>query len=72
MDIRFIGDRLSFSGSPATVNLIPIEAVKATYERAREPKAISILPITHFEAYHDPWWSKAADLAIDWFRKHLG
>jgi len=52
--------------------LIPIEAVKATYERAREPKAISILPITHFEAYHDPWWSKAADLAIDWFRKHLG
>lgn len=46
-------------------NLIPISAVKATYERAREPKAISILPITHFEVYRDPWLSKAADLAID-------
>lgn len=52
-------------------SLVPIEAVKATYQRAREPKAISILPITHFEVYHDPWWSKAADLAIDWFKKHL-
>jgi cephalosporin-C deacetylase-like acetyl esterase len=52
-------------------NLVPIEAVKATYERAREPKAISVLPITHFEAYHDPWWSKTVDLAIEWFTKHL-
>jgi cephalosporin-C deacetylase-like acetyl esterase len=52
-------------------NLVPISAVKATYERAREPKAISILPITHFEVYRDPWLSKAADLAIEWFKKHL-
>jgi alpha-beta hydrolase superfamily lysophospholipase len=40
-------------------NLVPIEAVKTAYERAREPKAISVLPITHFEAYHDPWWLRA-------------
>ena len=36
-------------------SLIPIEAVKATYERAREPKAISMLPMTHYEAYREPW-----------------
>ena len=52
-------------------NLIPIEAVKEAYEKAREPKALSVLPITHFVAYKDPWLSKAADLATDWFRKHL-
>lgn len=52
-------------------NLIPIEAVKEAFEKAREPKALSILPITHFLPYKDPWLSKAADLATDWFRKHL-
>ena len=52
-------------------SLIPMEAVRATYERAHEPKAISVLPITHFEAYIEPWLSKAADLAIEWFQMHL-
>jgi fermentation-respiration switch protein FrsA (DUF1100 family) len=32
-------------------SLIPVEAVKETYERAREPKSISVLPIEHFEIY---------------------
>ena len=52
-------------------NLIPIEAVKKAYEKAREPKALSVLPITHFLPYKDPWLTKAASLATDWFRKHL-
>lgn len=52
-------------------NLIPIEAVRATYERARKPKSLSILPITHFVPYKDPWLSKVAGLATDWFQKHL-
>jgi fermentation-respiration switch protein FrsA (DUF1100 family) len=52
-------------------SLIPLEAVRATYERAREPKAISVLPVRHFEVYREPWLSKAADLAVDWFQKHL-
>ncbi|MDX2479962.1 MAG: alpha/beta hydrolase [Desulfuromusa sp.] len=51
--------------------LVPLWAVKATYEKARQPKAISILPISHFEIYYDPWLSKAASLAIEWFNKHL-
>lgn len=52
-------------------SLIPMEAVRATYERAQEPKAISVLPMTHFEAYTEPWSLKAADLATEWFQEHL-
>lgn len=52
-------------------NLVPIEAVMETYQRANEPKAISSLPITHFEVYHEPWRSKATDLAVEWYRQHL-
>jgi uncharacterized protein len=52
-------------------NLIPIQAVRDTFERAREPKSLSVLPITHFVPYKDPWLSKSANLAIDWYRKHL-
>ena len=52
-------------------SLIPMETVRATYERAQEPKAISVLPMTHFEAYTEPWSLKAADLATEWFQEHL-
>ncbi len=52
-------------------SLIPVEAVKETYERAREPKAISVLPIEHFEIYEEPWLSKAAGAAIDWFEEYI-
>jgi len=52
-------------------DLIPLEAVKATYEKARKPKAISVLPISHFEIYREPWLSKAAGAAVNWFKKYL-
>jgi len=52
-------------------SLIPVDAVKETYEKAREPKALSVLPIEHFEIYSEPWFSKAAGAAIDWFEKYL-
>lgn len=52
-------------------NLIPVDAVKETYERAREPKALLALPIKHFDIYYEPWFSKAAGAAIDWFEKYL-
>lgn len=52
-------------------SLIPIDAVKETYERAREPKGLLALPIKHFEIYSEPWFSTAAGAAIDWFVSHL-
>ena len=52
-------------------SLIPLDAVKATYERAGEPKAISVLPIEHFEVYDEPWLSQAVGAAVDWFERYL-
>ena len=52
-------------------NLVPIKAVRETFEKALEPKSLHVLPITHFVPYKDPWLSKVAGLATDWFQKHL-
>jgi fermentation-respiration switch protein FrsA (DUF1100 family) len=50
---------------------IPFESIRGVYERVPEPKAISALPIRHFEVYAEPWLSKAASLATGWFQKYL-
>ena len=52
-------------------SLAPSHLVKEVYEKALEPKALSMLPIRHFEVYFEPWLSKAAGFAINWYRKHL-
>lgn len=52
-------------------DLIPLDRVKAVYEKAQEPKAFSVLPIGHFEIYGEPWLSKAANKEIEWFKKYL-
>ncbi len=51
--------------------LIALDAVKKVYERAKEPKELVVLPITHFEIYYEPWLSKAAEAAVRWFKKYL-
>jgi uncharacterized protein len=52
-------------------NLIPLETVKDSFGKALEPKDLVIYPILHFEIYTDPWQTKAANAAIDWFQMHL-
>lgn len=52
-------------------NLIPIEAVKISFQKALKPKDIIVHPILHFDIYTDPWKTKASNAAIDWFKKHL-
>ena len=51
--------------------IIPLEEVKRTYEKAREPKALSMLPITHFDIYEEPWLSMAAVEAVNWYKKYI-
>jgi fermentation-respiration switch protein FrsA (DUF1100 family) len=51
--------------------LIPLYTVKATYKKAREPKAITVLPISHFEIYREPWLSKVTGVTANWFNKYL-
>jgi fermentation-respiration switch protein FrsA (DUF1100 family) len=52
-------------------SLIPVKAVRETYERAGEPKGLTVLPVRHFEVYFEPWLTKAAVAAIDWYKKYL-
>ena len=52
-------------------DLFSLNEVYAIYEKAREPKAITALPIRHFEVYSEPWSSKATSAAINWFQKYL-
>ena len=51
--------------------LVPIKAVREAFDRACEPKALHVLPITHFVPYKNPWLSKVSGLAVNWFQKHL-
>ena len=52
-------------------NLVPLEAIKAVYEKAQEPKKLSVLPISHFALHNEPWLSAGARQAIDWFEQYL-
>ena len=52
-------------------NLIPVEAVRSSFDKAGDPKEMVVHPILHFEIYKKPWQPKAASAAIDWFKKHL-
>ena len=48
----------------------PTDLAIATYERAREPKRIEILPGGHFDIY-TKGFDQSSSLARDWFVKHL-
>ena len=52
-------------------SLIPLDTVKASYDRAADPKKLIVHPIKHFDVYKDPWLTKVANEAITWFREHL-
>ncbi|MCW8945722.1 MAG: alpha/beta hydrolase [Sedimenticola sp.] len=52
-------------------SLIPLEAVSRSFQKAQEPKDLIVFPISHFDIYSDPWQTKAATAAIDWFDKYL-
>jgi hypothetical protein len=49
----------------------PIDANRATYEKAQPPKDMIVLPVGHFEIYREPWLSKSVDAAISWFEQYL-
>lgn len=51
---------------------IPFDLVRATYDRAQEPKDIVVLPCGHVDVYDtEPWLTKASDAGIDWFLTYL-
>jgi fermentation-respiration switch protein FrsA (DUF1100 family) len=52
--------------------LIPIDLARKAYEHVSGPKDQLILSCGHFDVYHkEPWFSKASEAAVEWFREHL-
>ncbi len=51
--------------------LIPLTAVRNAYERACSPKSLTVLPMTHFQVYYEPWLSRAIDEEVNWFTRYL-
>jgi fermentation-respiration switch protein FrsA (DUF1100 family) len=65
--------------SPAALLLIAAEndgfvstdLYRLVYDKAGDPKALHFLPANHFQMYKEPWLSKSADMAINWFNQYL-
>jgi uncharacterized protein len=52
-------------------DLCKFEGYRALYEKAREPKKLVGLPITHYEIYQPEWVAKSGKLAIEYFDRYL-
>jgi len=52
-------------------DLCKIEGYEKLYERAREPKKLVVLPITHYEIYAGQWLEESSRLACEWFGRFL-
>ncbi|MBV8807793.1 MAG: hypothetical protein JO033_03890 [Acidobacteriaceae bacterium] len=50
-------------------DLCRIEGYEKLYERAREPKRLVVLPITHYEIYGGEWLDESSRLACEWFER---
>lgn len=52
---------------------IPFDLLRATFERAGEPKDLVVLPCGHVDVYNtEPWLTQASDAGVEWFRRYLG
>jgi fermentation-respiration switch protein FrsA (DUF1100 family) len=52
-------------------DLCKIEGYEKLYARAREPKKLVVLPITHYEIYGGKWLEESSGLAVEWFNRFL-
>lgn len=53
-------------------DLIPVDMVRAAFERAGEPKKLVVYDCLHTDLYiREPWVGQSADEAIAWFNHYL-
>lgn len=53
-------------------DLIPVDAVRAVFDQAGEPKKLVVLDCLHTDLYtREPWVTESADAAIEWFDRYL-
>ena len=56
----------------AEKDVIPVELVRTVYDRALDPKKMVVYDCKHTDLYDkEPWITKSANEAIDWFKKYL-
>ena len=54
-------------------SLLSLDLAREAFARAGDPKRLELLACGHFDVYAtEPWFSRAAGAAADWFRTHLG
>ncbi len=51
---------------------LPANLALAAFEQAQQPKQLELLPCGHADVYREPWFTRTAELAVAWFRQHLG
>ena len=52
--------------------IIPAALARSAFERAEEPKELLALDCQHTDVYKvEPWLSRSADAATNWFKTHL-
>ena len=51
--------------------ITPTALEKKTFDRAKEPKKLIVVPGRHFEAYNGPKHDAFAMPAVEWFKQHL-
>jgi len=54
-----------------TDKVVPLAAVQDTFAKALEPKRMVVDPMGHFDVYQEPWLSKSAAEAVNWYKTHL-
>lgn len=52
-------------------DLCKFEQYREMYERAKQPKKLVGLPITHYQIYQPEWVEKSGKLAVEWYGEHL-
>ncbi len=56
----------------AEKDVIPVNLVRNVYDKALEPKKLVVYDCKHTDLYDkEPWITKSANEAIEWFQKHL-
>jgi hypothetical protein len=51
--------------------ICPPAGYQQLYERAGEPKKLSMLPISHYDIYVGQWFEESAKQAVEWFEAYL-
>ena len=52
-------------------NVIPFSDVEAAFQKAAEPKKLSVHAVGHFDFNRDPGLSATAAEAVEWYGQHL-